>query len=141
MSSFRTSLGQEFAIERRLPSIGWKPKFRGKDVSDLGDLADLGGGDDFGIFAVFGLILLAIIMVVLIVPLLLFVAELAIVFALVIPMALLALAVGLKQHLVLLRDNGTGVVVDQRSVHGVIGTVRAGRELKRAANAGAYQRG
>ncbi len=140
MSSFRTSLGQEFAIERHLPNIGWKPKFRGKDVSDLGDYGDIGGGDDFGIFAVIGLILLAIILVVLILPLLLFVAELALVLALIVPLTIFALVVGIKQHTVLLRDKASGRVVDQRSVHGVVGTFRAGRAFKAAANAGAYQR-
>lgn len=139
MSAFRTSLGQEFAIERRLPPIGWKPKFRGKDVGDIGGL-DFGGGDDLGIFAILGLIIAAIVLVLVLIPVLLFVAELALVLALIIPLTILALVIGLKQHLVILRDQATGVAVDQRSVHGVVGTVRAARALKRAANAGAYQR-
>ncbi|MBJ7470932.1 MAG: hypothetical protein JHD16_06495 [Solirubrobacteraceae bacterium] len=139
MSTFRTSLGQEFAIERRLPSIGWKPKFRGRDVGDMGGL-DLGGGDDLGIFAIFGLIVAAIFLILVAIPLLIFVAELALLLALIIPLTILALAVGLKQHLVVLRDVPTGTVIDQRSVHGVIGSVRAARALKSAANAGAYQR-
>lgn len=138
MSSFRTSLGQEFAIERHLPNIGWKPKFRGKDVGDLGSGFDL-GGDDLGIFAIFGLIILAVLLVLVIIPVLIFVAELALVLALIIPVMILALVVGLKQHTVVLRAKPSGQVVDQRSVHGVVGSVRAARALKSAANAGAYR--
>lgn len=138
MSTFRTALGQEFSIERRLPPIGWKPKFRGQDVGDIGSF-DL-GGDDLGIFAILGLIIAAIVLVLVLIPVLLFVAELALVLALIIPLTILALAVGLKQHLVVLRDKSTGAVVDQRSVHGVVGTLRAGRALKSAANAGSYRR-
>lgn len=131
-----TSLGQTYELERHLPNLGWKPKMRGRD-SGL-DFPDIGGGDDFGIFAVIGVILLAVFLIVVIVPLLLFVAELALLLALIIPLTLFALAVGLKQHTVLLR-NSAGVVVDQRSVHGVIGSVRAGRQLKAAAVAGLYR--
>lgn len=138
MSTFRTALGQEFAIERRLPPIGWKPKFRGRDMDPTG--LDFMGGDDLGIFAVIGVIIAAVFLVLVAIPLLIFVAELALVLALIIPLTILALAVGLKQHLVVLRDHATGAVVDQRSVHGVVGTVRAARALKSAANAGAYQR-
>ena len=139
MGSFRTSLGQEFELERRLPPIGWKPRFRGLDAGPgVGDL-DF-GGDDLGIFAIFGLIIAAVVLLLIAIPLLIFVAELALLLALVIPLMVLALTVGLKQHLVVLRDTSTGQVVDQRSVHGVIGTVRAGRALRAAAHAGAYRR-
>ncbi len=141
MTSFRTSLGQEFAIERHLPSIGWKPKFRGDagSGSDLGGLGDM-GGDDFGIFAVLGLIVLAVLLVLVLLPMLLFVAELALLVALVIPLMIFALVVGIKQHTVLLRDKASGLVVDQKSVHGVVGSIRAARAFKGAANAGRYQR-
>jgi hypothetical protein len=83
-------------------------------------------------------ILLAIVLVLVVFPLLLFVAELALLVALIIPITILALVVGLKQHTVLLRRSD-GVVVDQRSVHGVVGTIRAGRALRAAAHAGAYR--
>ncbi len=132
----RTSLGQVFELERHLPSIGWKPRFRGRDLDPSG--LDFGGGDDFGIFAVIGVILLAVFLVIVIIPLLIFVAELALVLALIIPITVFALAIGLKQHTVLLRRSD-GVVVDQRSVHGVVGSMRAARELTAAAHAGSYR--
>lgn len=139
MGSFRTGLGQEFVIERHLPNIGWRPKFRGQDIGDMGGL-DIGGGDDFGIFAVIGLIVLVIFLILVAIPLLIFVAELALVLALIIPLTVLALVLGIKQHTVVLREQASGRVVDQKSVHGVVGTLRAARAFKAAANAGAYQR-
>lgn len=132
----RTSLGEVYELERHLPRLGWKPKFRGRDGSGL-DGIDLGGGDDLGIFAILGIILLAVVLIVVIVPLLLFVAEVALVIALIIPLTVLALVVGIKQHTVVLK-RADGRVVDQRSVHGVVGSVRAGRQLRAAALAGAY---
>lgn len=139
MSEVRTSLGTVYELERHLPSLGWKPRLRGKDDGSWLDVPDFGGGDDLGIFAIIGLIVLAVLLVIVLVPLLLFVAELALVIALIIPVTIFALVIGLKQHTVILRRKADGVVVDQRSVHGVLGTVRAGRALKAAAHAGAYQ--
>lgn len=136
MSTFRTALGQEFVIERRLPSLGWRPRFKGDVGSAEPPSADF-FGDDTGIFAVIGLIVAAIFLVLFVIPLLLFVVEVALVVALIIPITIFALLVGLKQHTVVL-SRATGEVVDQRQVHGLIGSVRATRALKAAANAGAY---
>ncbi|MDO9353692.1 MAG: hypothetical protein Q7T55_08350 [Solirubrobacteraceae bacterium] len=135
--TIQTAFGQSFELERHLPSIGWKPKFRGRDGSGFDLVPDI-GGDDFGIFAIFGLIILAVVLVLVIFPLLLFVAEVALLVALIIPVIVLALVLGIKQHTVLLRRSD-GVVVDQRSVHGVVGTLRAGRALRAEAHAGAYR--
>ncbi len=139
MSSFSTSLGQEFAIERHLPKLGWKPDLHSPDLGSMGDgLGDLGGDDALGILVVFGVLILAILLIIFVVPLLIFVAELAVVIALIIPLTVLALVVGLKQHTVVLREKQHGKVVDQRSVHGVIGSLRAARAMKSAALAGTY---
>lgn len=140
MGSFRTSLGEEFVIERHLPAIGWRPSMRGRGRDWL-DLPDFGGGDDLGVFAVIGLFLLALVLLLLLLPFLLFVLELALLLALVIPLAILALVLGVKQHTVVLRSGSkAGPVVDQRQAHGVLGTVRQGRALRAAANSGAYRR-
>ncbi|MDQ8043608.1 MAG: hypothetical protein AAGC46_04835 [Solirubrobacteraceae bacterium] len=140
MAEIRTSLGEVYELERRLPSLGWKPRRRGVgDWTDALDVPDFGDADDLGILAVIGIVIFAIVAILILIPLLLFVAEVALVVALIIPLTIFALALGLKQHTVLLTRKADGKVVDTRSVHGVLGTVRAGRELRSAANAGAYR--
>jgi hypothetical protein len=140
MSEIRTSLGEVYELERRLPRIGWKPKRREVlDASDALDFGDFGGGDDLGILAVIGIVIFAIVAILVLVPLLLFVAEVALVIALIIPITIFALGVGLKQHTLVLTRKSDGAVVDTRSVHGVFGSVRARRDLKAKAESGAYR--
>lgn len=141
MGRFRTALGEEFVLERRLPTLYWRPRMRRKrDGEGLLDFADL-TGDDLGVIAIFGLLLLAVALVLLLFPLLLLVLEVALVVALVIPLMVLAVVLGIKQHTVVLRRaGGNGEIVDQRQAHGVLGTWRQGRALKAAASSGAYRR-
>lgn len=140
MSSFRTALGAEFSLERRLPSLGWRPRVR-RDTADGSwiDVPDV-GGDDLGVLAIIGLVIAVIVAAIVLVPLLLFVAEVALVIALVIPLTIVALLVGIKQHAVVLTRLSDGVVVDQRQAHGLLGSLRAARALRSAAHAGAYGR-
>jgi hypothetical protein len=139
VSEIRTSLGEVYELQRRLPRIGWKPKSRDVvDVSDALNFVDV-GGDDLGILAVIGIFILAIVAILVLVPLLLFVAEVALLIALIIPITVVALAVGLKQHTLVLTRKGDGAIVDTRSVHGVFGSVRAKRELRAKAESGAYR--
>lgn len=138
MSTFTTALGETYTVERRLPSIGWRPSWRGsKDPSDAAFL-DIGDAD--GILAVLALFFLVIALVVIVLPLLLFVAELALVVALVIPLTILGLALGIVTHTVQVRRGGKdGEIVEQRQVRGVISSWRTVRELRDAAEAGSYR--
>lgn len=136
MSEIRTGLGEVFTLERRLPRLGWKPKTR-----ELANGSDFLGPADFGGDDVFGLIvgaIVAIIAIAVLIPLLLFVAEVALLVALVIPVTILALVVGLKRHTVQLTRKADGITVDRREVRGIYGSFRAGRELRSAAERGAY---
>lgn len=141
MSTFTTALGETYTVERRLPSLGWRPRWRGSsEAADLLSVPDFGDGD--GILAVIGFAVLALVAVLVLLPLLLFVGEVALVIAIVIPLTVLALAVGLVRHTVQVRKGasaGEGQVLDQCEVRGAISSWRAARELRAAAEAGAYR--
>jgi len=139
MGEFRTGFGEVFSLERRLPALGWKPRRRGVgNLGDAIDIPDFGGGDDFGILAIIATVIFVVIAALVLVPLLLFMAEVAVVVALVIPITIVALVLGGKRHTVSLRRVSDGLTVDSRQVRGVYGSIKGGRELRAAAERGAY---
>jgi hypothetical protein len=136
MGSFTTALGEEFTVERRLPRVVWRPRYRGADPA----FGDFGGAVDDSILGVIGAVLFAITLVIIVIPFLLFIAEVALIVAVVVPVVLFALAVGLVSHSVVLRaGDKTGAIVASRQVRGVISSWRAARELRSAAESGAYR--
>jgi hypothetical protein len=136
VSTFTTALGETYTVERRLPRVGWRPRYRGVDPG----FGDFGGAADDGILGVIGAVILAITLLVIVLPFLLFVAELALLVALVIPIVLFAIALGVVTHTVQVRAGGKdGAIVDRREVRGMIASWRGARELRSAAEAGAYR--
>ncbi len=85
----------DWKIERRF-SVGWKPKLRdtGGDGDGWFDFGDV--GDDLGALVIIPILIVAAIVLVLAAPLLLFVLELALLLLIVVPLAAIALAVGLR---------------------------------------------
>ncbi len=99
MSTFTTALGEVYTVERRLPRVAWRPRYRGADPA-FGDFA---GAVDDSILGVIGAVFFAITLVIIVIPFLLFVAELALVIAIVIPVVLFGLAVGAVRHTVVIK--------------------------------------
>lgn len=140
MGRHRTALGEDYRVERRLPRVAWRPRWRGpRDVAGWIELGGIGGGD--GPLAIIGAVLFVIAMLVIFVPVLLLVAEVALVLALILPLMAASLALGLVRHTVLLRrgtEDGAPVVA-RREARGVVASWRAARELRAQADAGVWR--
>lgn len=133
MSTFTTALGEVYTVERRLPRVAWRPRYRGADPA-FGDFA---GAVDDSILGVIGAVFFAITLVIIVIPFLLFVAELALVIAIVIPVVLFGLAVGAVRHTVVIKaGDAKGPVLASREARGVVASVRAARALRAEADAG-----
>jgi hypothetical protein len=137
MATFTTALGEVYTVERRLPRLGWQPRYRGlRDGAT--DLIPLGPGDD--ILGWIGAIVFVLFAVVVLLPLLLFVAEVAVFVAIVIPLLVLGLGFGAVRHSVLVRAGGKdGPVIATREVRGAVASWRAARELRAQAEDGALR--
>lgn len=136
MAVFTTALGETYAVQRRLPRLAWRPRYRGADPS----YADFTGAADDSILGLIGAVLFAITLVVVVLPFLLFVVEVAVVVAIVIPVVVFALAIGLVSHTVVVRAGASdGPVVAARRVRGVVASWQTARELRAAAESGEYR--
>lgn len=142
MSEFQTGLGERYRIERRFPRPAWRPRYRGvrKGATDL-----IPTGVDDSFFGWIGAIVAVVFIVVVLLPLALFVLELAAFVALLVPLLVLAIALGVVRHeVVLLGDPLPGhdadrIPLDARRVRGMLASLRAARELRSAAEAGSYR--
>lgn len=142
MSEFQTGLGDRYRIERRFPRPAWRPRYRG--VRDgAGDLIPVGVDDSF--FGWIGAIVAVVFIVVVLLPLALFVLELAAFIALLLPLLVLGITLGIVRHTVVVRrvplagGEAEGTPLDSREVRGMLASLRAARELRSAAEAGAYR--
>jgi hypothetical protein len=124
--------GTRYRIERRLPPLSWRVRLRETDWIDPFELMF----DDVAGLALIPLLLLASLALAILIPLLVFVLEVALIVAVVAPLALLAIAVGLRRHVVVLVRDGDRQVVVSRPARGVIASRRAGRALAAQARAG-----
>jgi hypothetical protein len=87
--------GRTWKLSRRMSLFAWRPRWRWFD-----DVPDLSGGLDFDdgvVMLVAGVVLVALVAL-LVLPLLLFVAEVALVFALLPALSLGLIVVGLRRH-------------------------------------------